>query len=216
MLIRALPAIRQRVHGAALVIVGGGPYRTSLRRLAHSFGVADHVVFTDGCPATSCPPTTRWPTCSRCRAAPAARDSTSKGWASSSWRRRRPACRSWPGGPAAPRKRCATARPGVVVDGWDVGAIAARSVTCSPTATARRDGRGRPAMGGRQLAVAHPGGAPGRAALTGVRSSRRGPRCRWRTSRHDLALDLHRRRQLAGVLGEVDGQDAELADRLRV
>ena len=27
MLIRALPAIRQRVHGAALVIVGGGPYR---------------------------------------------------------------------------------------------------------------------------------------------------------------------------------------------
>jgi phosphatidyl-myo-inositol dimannoside synthase len=50
MLIRALPSIRQRVHGAALVIVGGGPYRSSLRRLAHSFGVADHVVFTDGVP----------------------------------------------------------------------------------------------------------------------------------------------------------------------
>ena len=47
MLIRALPAIRQRVSDAALVIVGGGPYGTSLRRLAHDFGVSDHVVFTD-------------------------------------------------------------------------------------------------------------------------------------------------------------------------
>ena len=34
MLIRALPAIRRRVDGAALVIVGGGPYLTTLRRLA--------------------------------------------------------------------------------------------------------------------------------------------------------------------------------------
>lgn len=55
MLIRALPAIRQRVHGAALVIVGGGPYRSSLRRLAHSFGVAEHVVFTDGVPSDELP-----------------------------------------------------------------------------------------------------------------------------------------------------------------
>ncbi|PRC50105.1 alpha-(1-2)-phosphatidylinositol mannosyltransferase, partial [Mycobacterium sp. ITM-2017-0098] len=50
MLIRALPAIRQRVPGAALVIVGGGPYLTSLRRLAHTFGVAEDVVFTEGVP----------------------------------------------------------------------------------------------------------------------------------------------------------------------
>jgi phosphatidylinositol alpha-1,6-mannosyltransferase len=55
MLIRALPAIRQRVHGAALLIVGGGPYRNSLHRLAHSFGVAEHVVFTDGVPAAELP-----------------------------------------------------------------------------------------------------------------------------------------------------------------
>lgn len=55
MLIRALPSIRQRVRGAALVIVGGGPYRTTLRRLAHSFGVADHVVFTDGVPGDELP-----------------------------------------------------------------------------------------------------------------------------------------------------------------
>ena len=34
MLIRALPAIRDRVDGAALVIVGGGPYLETLRRLA--------------------------------------------------------------------------------------------------------------------------------------------------------------------------------------
>jgi phosphatidylinositol alpha-1,6-mannosyltransferase len=51
MLIRALPAIRERVHGAALVIVGGGPYRETLHRLAREFGVTDHVVFTDGVPS---------------------------------------------------------------------------------------------------------------------------------------------------------------------
>ena len=55
MLIRALPAIRQRVPGAALVIVGGGPYRNSLHRLAHDFGVAEDVVFTDGVPGEELP-----------------------------------------------------------------------------------------------------------------------------------------------------------------
>ena len=34
MLIRALPAIRERVDGATLVIVGGGPYLATLHRLA--------------------------------------------------------------------------------------------------------------------------------------------------------------------------------------
>ncbi|HYO04704.1 MAG TPA: glycosyltransferase family 4 protein [Mycobacterium sp.] len=55
MLIRALPAIRQRVSGATLVIVGGGPYRDDLRRLAYGFGVAEHVVFTEGVPAGELP-----------------------------------------------------------------------------------------------------------------------------------------------------------------
>jgi phosphatidylinositol alpha-1,6-mannosyltransferase len=55
MLIRAMPAIRERVHGAALVIVGGGPYASTLRRLAHSFGVSDHVIFTDGVPGDELP-----------------------------------------------------------------------------------------------------------------------------------------------------------------
>jgi phosphatidylinositol alpha-1,6-mannosyltransferase len=55
MLIRALPAIRQRIDGAALVIVGGGPYRTTLHQLAHQFGVAEHVVFTDGVPGDELP-----------------------------------------------------------------------------------------------------------------------------------------------------------------
>src|SRR6201999_2041326 len=55
MLIRAMPAIRERAPGAALVIVGGGPYLTSLRRLAHSFGVAEHVVFTEGVPGDELP-----------------------------------------------------------------------------------------------------------------------------------------------------------------
>lgn len=55
MLIRALPAIRDRVPGTALVIVGGGPYRTSLHRLAQTFGVAEHVVFTGGVPGDELP-----------------------------------------------------------------------------------------------------------------------------------------------------------------
>ncbi len=55
MLIRALPAIRERVPGAALVIVGGGPYRAPLQRLADRFGVAEHVVFTGGVPGEELP-----------------------------------------------------------------------------------------------------------------------------------------------------------------
>ncbi|MFF0817008.1 glycosyltransferase family 4 protein [Rhodococcus sp. NPDC003318] len=50
-LIRALPRIRKRIDGAVLVIVGGGPYEESLRRLVRSVGVEDHVVFTGGVPA---------------------------------------------------------------------------------------------------------------------------------------------------------------------
>lgn len=78
MLIRALPRIRERVDGAALVIVGGGPYLPTLRKLAADHDVADHVVFTAGCPPTSWPPTTCSATCSRCRAAPAAPAWTSR------------------------------------------------------------------------------------------------------------------------------------------
>ncbi len=49
-LIKALPSIRRRVDGAALVIVGGGPYLETLRGLAHDCGVADDVTFTGAVP----------------------------------------------------------------------------------------------------------------------------------------------------------------------
>ncbi len=55
MLIRALPAIRRRVDGAALVIAGGGPYLETLRRLADRFRVSEHVTFTGGVPAADLP-----------------------------------------------------------------------------------------------------------------------------------------------------------------
>ncbi|MCW2514909.1 MAG: glycosyl transferase, group 1 [Mycobacterium sp.] len=55
MLIRALPAIRQRVPDTALVLVGGGPYADELRSLADGFGVAEHVIFTKGVPADELP-----------------------------------------------------------------------------------------------------------------------------------------------------------------
>jgi phosphatidyl-myo-inositol dimannoside synthase len=55
MLIRALPAIRERVDGARMVIVGGGPYLATLHRLARQAGVAEHVVFTGGVPGDELP-----------------------------------------------------------------------------------------------------------------------------------------------------------------
>ncbi len=51
MLIRALPMIREQVPGAALLIVGGGPYATTLRDLAAATAGGEHVVFTGSVPA---------------------------------------------------------------------------------------------------------------------------------------------------------------------
>ncbi|HEX7658494.1 MAG TPA: glycosyltransferase family 4 protein [Pseudonocardiaceae bacterium] len=50
MLIRALPLIRRRVPDAALLIVGGGPYRQQLDRLAVRHDVDEHVVRTGSVP----------------------------------------------------------------------------------------------------------------------------------------------------------------------
>ncbi|MGI8536533.1 MAG: glycosyltransferase family 4 protein [Mycobacteriales bacterium] len=49
-LVRALPAIRRRVPGAALLCVGGGPDAPRLQRLAAEHGVADDVVLTGTVP----------------------------------------------------------------------------------------------------------------------------------------------------------------------
>ena len=50
MLIRALPSVRRSVDGAALVIVGGGPHRAALEKLASECGVDEHVTFTGNVP----------------------------------------------------------------------------------------------------------------------------------------------------------------------
>jgi phosphatidylinositol alpha-1,6-mannosyltransferase len=54
-LVRALPAIRRRVPGAALLIVGGGPYRRTLERLVRDHDVARDVVITGSVPWTRLP-----------------------------------------------------------------------------------------------------------------------------------------------------------------
>jgi phosphatidylinositol alpha-1,6-mannosyltransferase len=54
-LIRALPVVRRRVPGAALLIVGGGPYRPTLERLAREQGVEADVVFTGSVPWAELP-----------------------------------------------------------------------------------------------------------------------------------------------------------------
>ncbi|GAA0630245.1 glycosyltransferase family 4 protein [Sporichthya brevicatena] len=54
-LIAALPAIRARVPGATLLLVGSGPDDEHLRTLAARTGVTEHVVFTGGVPAADLP-----------------------------------------------------------------------------------------------------------------------------------------------------------------
>jgi phosphatidylinositol alpha-1,6-mannosyltransferase len=54
-LIRAWPALRRRVPDAALLLVGGGPDRSRLARLARSAGVERQVVFTGPVPAAELP-----------------------------------------------------------------------------------------------------------------------------------------------------------------
>jgi phosphatidylinositol alpha-1,6-mannosyltransferase len=54
-LVRALPAIRERVPDAALLLVGGGPDAERLRRLVAEVGVGEHVVLTGGVPADELP-----------------------------------------------------------------------------------------------------------------------------------------------------------------
>jgi phosphatidylinositol alpha-1,6-mannosyltransferase len=54
-LVRALPAIRRRVPDAALLLVGGGPYRSTVERLAREAGLTRDVVFTGSVPWTELP-----------------------------------------------------------------------------------------------------------------------------------------------------------------
>jgi phosphatidyl-myo-inositol dimannoside synthase len=54
-LIRALPAIRERVPDVALLLVGGGRYRQRLQRLARGGGVAEHVRFAGAVPFAQLP-----------------------------------------------------------------------------------------------------------------------------------------------------------------
>jgi phosphatidylinositol alpha-1,6-mannosyltransferase len=54
-LVRALPALRAAVPGTRLLLVGDGPDRDRLRRLATACGVAGEVVFTGAVPAGELP-----------------------------------------------------------------------------------------------------------------------------------------------------------------
>ena len=49
-LIAALPGLRRRVPDAAVLLVGDGPHRSELERLAHRHGVAEHVTFAGEVP----------------------------------------------------------------------------------------------------------------------------------------------------------------------
>lgn len=55
MLVRTLPALREQVPDAALLLVGGGPYRGRLAALAHECGVAEDVIMTGSVPWAELP-----------------------------------------------------------------------------------------------------------------------------------------------------------------
>ena len=54
-LIKALPRIRRAVPDTALLLVGGGPHRQRLRRLADDTGMGAHVVLTGSVPYETLP-----------------------------------------------------------------------------------------------------------------------------------------------------------------
>jgi phosphatidyl-myo-inositol dimannoside synthase len=54
-LIRALPGLQRSVPDVALLLVGGGPYRDRLRRLAERLGVTADVVLTGSVPTAELP-----------------------------------------------------------------------------------------------------------------------------------------------------------------
>jgi len=120
-----MPRILASEPEAVLLIVGGGPYEKDLRRLAHSFGVADHVVFTDGVPGNELPAHHAMADvfAMPCRTRGAGLDVEGLGIvfleASATGV---PVVAGRSGG--AP-ETVRDGETGVVVDGWDVGAIAA-------------------------------------------------------------------------------------------
>jgi len=54
-LIKAWPKVLTEVPGATLLLVGSGPYRNSLERMARQLGVSAHVVFTGPLPGAELP-----------------------------------------------------------------------------------------------------------------------------------------------------------------
>ncbi|MCI2239665.1 glycosyltransferase family 4 protein [Paenibacillus sp. TRM 82003] len=54
-LVRALPEVRRRVPGAALLIVGDGPHRPAVERLVDRLGLRGHVVLTGSVPWAETP-----------------------------------------------------------------------------------------------------------------------------------------------------------------
>ena len=218
-LIKALPSIRRRVDGAALVIVGGGPYLETLRGLAHDCGVADDVTFTGAVPGDELPAHHALADvfAMPCRTRGGGMDVEGLGivFLEASATGVPVVAGDSGGAPEAVQHN----KTGLVIDGGSVDAVA-ESVT---ELLIDRDRAAEMGAAGRQLgdvpvALGHvscPAGRfverPAPLVLAVDRLDLGGE-----LLGHHVALDLHRRCQLAGVLGEVDRQNAELTDRLGV
>lgn len=111
-LIEAMPQILADVPDAVLLIVGGGPYRADLEKLADAKGVRASVRFTGSVPWEELPAHYGAGDVFAMPCRTRRGGWTSRGWASSTWRPRRPVCRWSRATPAARRTRCWRARPG--------------------------------------------------------------------------------------------------------
>ena len=117
-LIRRCRPVLARSPGRALLLVGGGPDERRLRRAGPRAGVAEAGrPHRAGAGAPSCRRTTPPATSSPCPAAPGGRAGRRGARHRLPRGRRRPACRSSPGTPAARRRRCGDGVTGHVVDG---------------------------------------------------------------------------------------------------
>ncbi len=112
-LIRTLPHIQRAVPDAALLIVGGGPYRSTLEKLVSEHGLGNSVVLTGTVPWSELPAHYAAGDVFAMPCRTRNRGGTSRAWGSFTWRPGRSACPSSRGIPGALRTRSWMVRPGM-------------------------------------------------------------------------------------------------------
>ena len=137
--------IRCQAPGAVLLLVGDGPRRSALHRLAESEGSLTPWCARERCRGLRCRRTTPLGMSSRCLAGPVATGWTLRGSVWCSWRLRLPACRWWWVTPRGARETVRVGDTGELVNGRDVAAVtrAVATLLADPEGAAEMGRRGR-------------------------------------------------------------------------